>query len=138
MRTYYCDGSQHKELGKMGIGIVGKNVELYHEAKEYEHDQMIYEVEAIIKTIELAYSTGETRIKIYNDDKHLVSTIKRIQKGEKVKSKGLASKPRFQYMMKLVEENKVKFAVLKTEIEKKNIKTCHNLSRTYLKGELTI
>lgn len=132
MRVFYCDGSQHKELNKMGVGIVGRKMEMYHEIIEFEYDQMVYEVEAIIRTIEVAMSTGANKIRIYNDDRHLVKTIKRLSKGEKVKSKGLASKPRFCYLMRLVEEYNVKVAIPKTDLDKKNIKMCHNLSRSYL------
>lgn len=132
MRTYYCDGSQCKDIDVIGIGIVGRTTELGVEIPNLNWDLQNHEVEAIIKTIEFSFEDGAKKIKIINDDRMLVGTIKKMLKGEKVKSKGLIRKERFRYLVGLIKQHEVKVGIPKTEIDKQNIKKCHDLSRIYL------
>lgn len=128
---YYCDGSQHKELGKMYVGIVGQGITGSYEILNFWWEEQLHEVEAIIKVIELVDGKGKL-ITIVNDDRYLINNLNKIIRGKKVKSKLLIKYPRFVYMLSLIEKFNVRFETPDTVEEKEIIKECHNLSRKYL------
>ena len=132
MRTYYCDGSQCDKKQIIGIGICGSKHSHSITLTEVEWNLQLHEIEAMIKTIEIALENGANKIRIINDDRQLVHTIKKFKKGEKTKSKGLIRKERFRYLLELIKTHDIKVGTPKTDLDKENIKMCHNLSRMYL------
>lgn len=131
MRVYYCDGSSHKKKGKIGIGIVGKDIYEYIEKDYCAYKEMSHEVEAIIKTIE-SLNGRCYNIKIINDDKCLVGTIKSNLQGIKVRSQGLNKQPRFHFLMELIRKYKIEVGTPNSEQDRDSIRKCHNLSRRYM------
>ncbi|MEK4025403.1 reverse transcriptase-like protein [Sporosarcina sp. FSL W7-1283] len=91
-RVYYCDGSQHKGYGKLGIGIVRDDAEYHFSTREFDHDKCTHEIEAIRKTIEIAIKDGFNDIVVINDDRGLVRKIQEIKQDRKITSRALKKK----------------------------------------------
>lgn len=132
MRTYYCDGSQHKGYNKLGIGIVSGETEYHFNTSEYDHDKCIYEIEAIRKTIEVAVKDGCNKIVVVNDDRSLVKKIQEIKQDRKITSSALRKKEEFKSLVKLIKGHDVQVRCPKTTEDKINIRRCHHLSRRYM------
>jgi hypothetical protein len=71
LKVYYCDGSQHKEFERLGIGITFGDFEYYHEITDFDYSKNLHEIEAIKRTVEFALKnkSGNEKITIVNDDK---------------------------------------------------------------------
>lgn len=132
METYYCDGSQHKELNKMGIGVVKGEASLYYDTEEFEWQRSTHEIVAITKAINYAIENKDKHIVIVNDDKQLVSMIQQAKVNLKLKSKGFRRKTEFRRLVNLVKEHDVLVRHPQSEYDKRQILKCHHLSRSYL------
>lgn len=132
MAIYYCDGSLSNQYKKIGIGIFYNGTEEYAEMVAHNWKSQLHEIEAMIKTIEIADRKEQVNFKIVNDDKWLVTTINSMLSKRKVKSKGLIQKERFNHLLELIKSKNVTVSLPKTEEEKNCIRICHKLSRTYM------
>lgn len=132
MDTYYCDGSQHKGYGKLGVGIVSNSDEFYYDTEEFDHGSCIHEIEAIRKTIELAVRNNNGNIVIVNDDRHLVKKIQESKDNRKLSGKLLRKKKEFINLVGLVKEYNITVRIPDSKEDKAKIKRCHHLSRRYM------
>lgn len=135
MRIYYCDGSQHKELQKQGVGVVSDDFETYLETEEFDWKQQTHEISAIEKTIEIAVHQKSNPIVVISDDKHLVGFIKKtfssLKRYNKVKEDA-----RYKRLISLIHTHHVKLRTPQTIEEKVYMKRAHHLSRSYLDTSL--
>ena len=115
MSVYYCDGSLSDQYKKIGIGIFYNGIEEYIEMTTHNWKSQLHEIEAMIKTIEIADRQEQVNFKIVNDDKWLVATINNMLSKRKVKSKGLIKKDRFNYLLELIRSKNITVSLPKTE-----------------------
>lgn len=132
METYYCDGSQHKELNKLGIGIVKGDASLYYDTEEFEWQRSTHEIVAITKAINCAIENKDKHIVVVNDDRHLVQMVQYAKVNMKLKSKGFKKKIEFRRLVSLVKQHDIVVRTPQSEYDKSQILKCHHLSRTYL------
>lgn len=133
MATYYCDGSQHIELNKIGLGVVINDEGYYFERTIADSNKNLHEIEAIKQTALMALGTDSKRgIVIINDDKNMVQRIQEIKKNLKIRTGNLKKKQEFKDLVKLLKENNIIVRSPESLHERQQIKRCHNLSRTYL------
>lgn len=130
LKTYYCDGSQQKELGKMGIGIVVGEEIFYEEYADIDWKLQIHEVMAIAKTVELAIARGDKNITIVNDDLHLVQTLNNYV--NRNKNIPIRKRSKYKNLINLLKTNKIKLVVPSTRKDAESIRKAHHVSRLYL------
>lgn len=133
METFYCDGSQHKEMNRMGVGVVKGSVDIYYNIPTFDWKRCTHEIIAITKAISFAIKNNTSNIVVVNDDKQLVNMIQKAKVNIKLKSKGFKKKAEFTRLMKLVKEHDVLVRTPQSEFDKRQILKCHHLSRTYLR-----
>lgn len=134
METYYCDGSQHKELNRLGVGITKDGTDYYYEVDDFDYEMNLHEIEAIKRTAELALRSkrSDGNIIIVNDDRYLVQRIQSIKKNLKIKTGNLKKKQEFRDLVKILKENDIIVRAPANPYDKSQILKCHHLSRTYL------
>lgn len=133
METYYCDGSQHKELNKLGIGVVKGSEKRYYNVSDFEWRSMCHEIYAITEAIKLAIEHDSKHIVVVNDDRQLVDVIQKAKINMKMKSKNFKKKTEFRRMLNLVKKHDVFVRTPQSEFDKQQILKCHHLSRSYMK-----
>lgn len=131
METYYCDGSQHKKLNKMGIGITKGNTKVYYDIQEFEWERCSYEIIAVTKAIEYAIQSKTKSIVVVNDDRHLVEMIKQARLNMRMRTKG-SKRLEFKRLVNLVKKHEVEVRTPQSRYDKKQIRKCHDLSRSYM------
>lgn len=134
METYYCDGSQHRGLNKLGIGVTKDGTDYYYEADDHDCSKNLHEIEAIKRTAELALISkrGDSSIVIVNDDKYLIQIIQSIKKNMRIKTGNLKKKQEFRDLVKMLKENDIIVRAPANPYDRTQINRCHHLSRTYL------
>lgn len=132
METYYCDGSQHRELNKLAVGVVNGTASIYYDTEDFEWERSTHEVVAITKAINYALKKGSSNIVVVNDDKHLVRMIQCAKVNQKMKSKGWKNRTEFKRLVSLIKQHDVLVRTPVTVYDKEQILKCHKLSRSYL------
>lgn len=133
METFYCDGSQHKEMNRMGIGVVKGGTDIYYSIPSFDWKKCTHEIIAITKAINYAIENKSNNIVIVNDDRQLVNMVQMAKVNMKLKSNGFKKKIEFRRLVKLVKEHDVLVRTPQSEYDKKQILKCHHLSRSYLR-----
>lgn len=130
MKIYYCDGSQSKKLGKLGVGIVSGENSRYFEYDDFVWTEQTHEIVAITKAIEVALEEKANPIIVVNDDINLTRVI---EKGLRDKKKRLnKSRRKFSELIDLIECHSVQVKNPVNQSERVKIKKAHDLSRTYI------
>lgn len=131
MKIYYCDGSQSKELEKLGVGIITETENLYFEYDDFSWGNQTHEIMAITKAIEVAIAEQSKPVIVVNDDGNLIRALdKRLHKTRL--NRGLKIEEKYQNLINLMNTHSVQVRPPKNSSERRKIKSAHNMSRAYI------